>query len=213
MSGVNLLDTRTPYRSSSTHVHLNIITPTSQTGSPGLTLYQRAIHNLIRGPHRERASRCKIVSDRLKSSRDPIEYINKLIDQCTTRGGSEGLDIGIDVLSLHGDLVLQYASEFQKRDAKRWGEEKESHRHHFNDDAWYILLRSAARSNLEPGQKVSMLRYCFFYGPESVREAGVHALGDMGGTVAVRLLLDLRDSDRSLAVREAASEVLNDLEA
>jgi hypothetical protein len=212
MSRATLLDTRTPYRSRNTQTQLNTTAPTSQTGSPGLTLFRRAVHDLVRSSHQERAVRRENVIGRLRASRDPMGYINELIDHCAVWGGSEGLDIGIDVLSQFGDLVLQYAREFWKKDVERWGAEEDSHRHHFNDDAWYILLRSAARSDLEPWQKAPMLLSCSIDGPKSVREAGAHALGDMGGAVAARLLRRLRDSDHNPSVRAAATEVLDDLE-
>ena len=212
MSSARLLDTRTPYQSRSPQTHLNTAAPTSQTGSPGLTFFQRAVHDLILSSHRDRATRRQNVIDRLRASRDPMGYINELIDHCAVRGGPEGLDIGIDVLSQFGDMVLQYARDFWKSDVKRWGSGEDSHRHHYNDDAWYILLRSAARSDLDPWQKVQMLLYCSIDGPKSVREAGVHAFGDLGGPVAARLLRRLRESDRSPSVREAAIEVLDDLE-
>ncbi len=212
MSSAMMLDTGSLYRSRSTHTNLQIFSPTSQTGSPDLTLFRRAVHDLVRSSHQERAARRENVIDRLRASSDPMAYLNELIDHCTMRGGSEGLDIGIDVLSQFGDLVLQYAREFWKQDVKRWGAEEDSHRHHFNDDAWYILLRSAARSDLEPWQKVQMLLYCSIDGPGSVREAGVQAFGDLGGAVAARLLRRLRDSDPSPSVRKAATEVLDDLE-
>jgi hypothetical protein len=193
-------------------MHLDTTSPLSQTGSPGLTLFQREVHELVRSPHRQRAVRRQKVIDRLRESRDPMGYINELIDQCAVKGGCEGLDIGIDVLSQFGDLVLQYSREFWKKDVRRWGEQKGSRRHHFNDDAWYILLRAASRSNLEPWQKVQMLLYCSMDGPESVREAGIHAFGDLGGPVAIRLLHRLHETDGSPSVREAAAAVLDDLE-
>jgi hypothetical protein len=193
-------------------MHLNITAPPSQTGSPGLTFFQRAVHELIRSPHRERAARRQKVIDRLRASRDPMGYISELIDQCAVKGGCDGLDIGIDVLSQFGDLVLQYAREFWKKDVRRWREQKGSHRHHFNDDAWYVLLRAAARADLEPWQKIQMLRYCSMDGPESVREAAIHALGDLGGPAAIRFLRRLHETDRSPSVREATAVVLDDLE-
>src|SRR5271165_2188596 len=103
----NRLDTRTPYQSGSPRMRSNTTAPTSQTGSPNLTLFQRAVHDLLRSSHRERAARRNNVIERLRASRDPMGYISELIDQCAVKGGSEGLDIGIDVLSQFGDLVLQ----------------------------------------------------------------------------------------------------------
>ncbi len=124
-------------------------------------------------------------------------YINELIEQCAVKGGSEGLDIGIDVLSQFGELTLLYAREFWKQDWERWSNSKGAPRHHFNDDAWYILLRAAARSSLEPWQKMQMLLYCSLDGTESIREAGIHAIGDMGGPLGSRLLRRIEKGERS----------------
>ena len=81
-----------------------------------------------------------------------------------------------------------------------------------NDDAWYILLRAAARSDLEPWQKMQILLYCSMDGTESIREAGIHALGDMGGPVAARLLRRIAEGEHSPSVLQAVAEVLADLE-
>lgn len=214
MSSAALLDTRTPYdRNRSSSTHLNKVASGSQTGSPGLTFFRRAIHDLLRSGHRERAACRKNVSDRLMASRDPVAYINELIEECVIKGGSEGLDIGIDVLSGFGGLVFQYASGFWRKDVvNRWGGNQDPHRHHMNDDVWYVLLRAAATSDMDPWQKFQMLSYCGTDGPTGVREAAVHALGDLGGDDAVRFLRHMRDSDSSLMVREVATEVLGDLE-
>jgi hypothetical protein len=213
MSSATVLDTRTPYRSRGTQSPAMTTTAsTSQTGSPGLTFFQRSVHELVRSSHRDRAARRKSVIDRLRGSRDPMGYVNELIEQCAVKGGSEGLDIGIDVLSQFGELTLQYAREFWKKDWERWGERKGPARHHFNDDAWYILLRAAARSDLEPWQKMQMLLYCSMDGTESIREAGIHALGDMGGPLAARLLRRIEKGERSPSVLQAVAEVLADLE-
>ncbi len=181
-------------------------------GLPGLMVFRRGVDELVCSPHRERAAYRETVIERLRASSDPIAYLSELIDHCTMRGGPEGLDIGIDVLSQFGDLVLRYAREFWKQEVMRWDVEENSRRHHFNDDAWYILLRAAARSDLDPWQKVQMLLDYSMDGPRSVREAGVRAFGDMGGAVATRLLRQLRESDPSPSIREAATEVLEDLE-
>jgi phage FluMu protein gp41 len=45
-----------------------------------------------------------------------------------------------------------------------------------------------------------------------VREASVRALGDVGGPITVRLIRRLGGTDASPMVREAAEEVLHDLE-
>jgi hypothetical protein len=212
MGSPSVLDTRTPYRSRNTQAPWDTTASSSQTGTPGLTLFQRAVHELIRSSHLDRSERRTNVVDRLRKSRDPMGYINELIDQCAVKGGSEGLDIAIDVLTQFGDLVIQYAREFWKKDWERWVKRTGGERHHYNDDAWYILLRAAARSGLEPWQKVQMLLYCSMDGTESIREAGIHAIGDMGGPVAARLLRRIEQGERSASVRQAIDDVLDDLE-
>jgi|GEM_PF-2605925 len=212
MSGATLLDTSTPYRSRGTQTSAMVTATTSQTGSASLTFFQRAVHSLVCRSHRDRTACRKDVAARLRNSRDPMSFINELIEQCVVKGGSEGLDLCIDVLSQFGELTIQYAREFWKKDWERWTGKKGSARHHFNDDAWYILLRAAAQSDLEPWLKTQMLLYCALDGTESIREASIHALGDMGGPVATRLLRRIKQGESSKSVLQAITEVLADLE-
>lgn len=212
MSRSTMIDTRTAYGGRNTQPSMTTTASTTQTGSPGLTLFQRAVHELVRSSHRDRAALRENVIRRLQSARAPIEYISELIDQCAVKGGSEGLDVAIDVLSHFGDLTIHYAREFWKKDCLRWSASNGAPRHHFNDDAWYILLRAAARSDLEPRQKLPMLLSCSLDGTESVREAGIHAIGDMGEELGSLLLRRIEKGERSPSVRQAIAEVLDDLE-
>ncbi|WP_422932210.1 HEAT repeat domain-containing protein [Singulisphaera sp. PoT] len=212
MSSAPVLDTRSPYQTRSTQPHMTITATSSQTGSPGLTLFNRAVHDLIRSSHQDRSTCRTKVINRLRSARDPIAYINELIDECAVKGGSDGLDIGIDVLSQFGEHVFQYAWEFLKKDYERWCDTQEVPRHHFNDDAWYILLRAAAQSDLEPWQKFHMVLYSLESGTESIQEASIRALGDIGGDGALDILRETLQGNPSPSVRQAIIEVLDDLE-
>ena len=49
-------------------------------------------------------------------------------------------------------------------------------------------------------------------GSPSIREAAVHALGDVGGPDAVDLIREISEKDDSPMVRATAVEVLHDLE-
>lgn len=210
MSSASVLDTRTPYRGARTHMETTA--PASQTGSAGLTIFQRHVHQLIRSSHPERAARREAVIDRLRASRDPMNYLNELLEQCVLGGGPEGLDIAIDVLSQFGGLVIEYSREFWRKDVKRWQMPVIQACHHMNDDIWYVLLRAAAASGLDVWQKLPILSYCAADGTVSVREASIRALGDVGGPGAARLIHRLGSTDASTMVREAAAEVLDDLE-
>jgi hypothetical protein len=182
----------------------------TQTGSIGISLFRRSVQHLITSHH---ASRDKLridIQNRLKTSRDPEGYLDVLLEECVTKGGPEGLDIAIDTLTPFGSLVLSYARRFWQRDYERW--EDGSTKHHINDDVWYVLLRSAARSNLESWDKIAMLNYCATDGTASIREAAIHALGDVGGVVSARLIRKITQRDPSRMVRETAQEILSDLE-
>lgn len=212
MSSVAGLDTRAPYRGlvqqgSGTTTFVN-----SQTGSPSLTLFRRNVQELIRGHHRDREALREKVVHRLRGARDPIGFLNQLLDQCIAEGGGDGLDVAIDVLSQFGEFTLQYAREFWKKDYDRWRRREGPPRHHFNDDAWYVLLRATARSNLDPWLKKQLLRYCATDGTESIREAGIRAIGDLGESDALRLLHSVKDRETSPSVVRAIAEVLDDLE-
>ena len=210
MSSGLLLDTRAPVRSK----RMQVRPPDhpSQTNSAGLVFFRPLVRQLVRGNHRERAALRKVVIERLRDSRDPMRFIGVLLDLCVLDYRSEGMDIAIDVLTHFGGHVIEYAREFWRNDVTRWEEKPPHPRHHIHDDIWYVLLRAAGASNLDTLQKITMLSYCAADGPAVVREASVRALGDMGGKVAARLVRRLGGTDVSPMVREAAAEVLDDLE-
>ena len=210
MSSATLIDTRAPYQG--TKRRLTTTVSTSQMGSPSLTLFRRSVHTLIRSSHRVRADQRNAVIERLRFSRDPMGYVNALLEECVAEGGPDGLDIVIDVLSNFPELTLQYAREFWRLDLTRLEKASDIPRHHLNDDVWYVLLRSAGSSAMDTFQKVGMLMYFAADGPESVREASIHALGDMGGNTAIRLLRRLRLAETHASVKETITQVLDDLE-
>jgi hypothetical protein len=210
MSSGLLLDTRAPVRS--TRMHVKPLEHPSQTSSTGLVFFRHLVQQLIRSNHRDRAALRQVVIERLRMSRDPMGYVGELLDQCVVDNRSEGMDIAIDVLTHFGGRVIEYAYAFWRKDVKRWETQPPHPRHHIHDDIWYVLLRAAGASNLDMLQKVAMLNTCAAAGTPVVREASVRALGDMGGVSAARLVRHLGETDASPMVREAAAEVLADLE-
>ncbi len=210
MASGTLLDTRASVRNPK--LHEQPPDSSSQTQTAGLVFFRHLVQQLVRSTHHDRAARRKAVIDRLRSSREPIGYIGELLDQCAVEHRSEGLAIAIDVLSHFGIHVIEFARQFWKKDVKRWEPSAAHLRHHVHDDIWYVLLRAAGASGLDAWQKIPMLSYCAVDGTPSVREASIRALADVGNPIAIRLIKRMGGTDKSAMVREAAEEVLVDLE-
>jgi hypothetical protein len=169
------------------------------------------VRRLIDAPHRDRPARRAEVVDRLRTGPDRGDCLDTLLRECTERGGPDGLDLAIDVLARCGTLAADRARDLWHEDAGRWGGMSYPG-HHRNDDVWYVLLRALGRSEVDPWRKLAILNYCAMDGPVSVREAAVRGLGDMGEPGMIRLLRRIAWSDPYRAVREAAAEVIADLE-
>jgi hypothetical protein len=203
-----LLDTRTHYQSE--REGFDTSTPASLVGSAGLTLFQRLLRQMVESIHADRAVLREKVVSRLNECRDPMRYIDTILDECIVRGGPEGLEIAVDVLSKFGSLVLEYSLKLLVKDRERWKSHQASSPHVMTDDVWYVLLRSAASSDLERWMKLPIIRYCLENGTPSIREACVCALGDLD-PIPVDLLR-IASHDENQMVRQAAADVLEDLE-
>lgn len=210
MASAAMLDTRTSVRNS--QLHAQAPESSSQTQTAGLVFFRDLAQRLATSDHFRRPVLRQTVIDRLRTSRDPIRYIGELLDQCVIEHRSEGLDVAIDVLSQFGVHVIEFARQFWKQDVPRWDPAVASPRHHAHDDIWYVLLRAVGASGLDAWQKVPMLSCCAADGTPSVREASIRALADVGDPIAIRLIQRLGGADESAMVREAAEEVLADLE-
>jgi hypothetical protein len=176
------------------------------------TSHADLIRRLIAAPHRDRpALRAEVVA-RLRTGPDRGDCLDTLLRECTERGGPDGLDLAIDALAQCGDLAADRARDLWHDDVPRWADLAPHPRLHRHDDVWYVLLRAVGRAEVDPWRKLIVLSYCALDGTPSVREAAVRGLGDMGEPGTIRLLQQVGATDPSRAVREAAAEVLADLE-
>jgi HEAT repeats len=210
MASVTSLDTRTAVRSAG--MRAQPPDNSSQTQTTGQVFFRPLVNQLVNSSHRERAALRQAVIERIRISHEPIIYIGELLDQCVVGHRSEGIDIAIDVLEHFGSHVIEYARQFLRKDVERWEAKGAPPRHHIHDDIWYVLLRAVGSSGLDTLQKIQMLSYCAADGTPNVREASVRALGDIGSPDALRLIRRQGGTDSSAMVREAAGEVLDDLE-
>ncbi|WP_165253524.1 HEAT repeat domain-containing protein [Paludisphaera soli] len=216
--GMDVLPFNPPYGayealSRNTQPQTDASAASTRTGILDSTFFKQAVEDMIRSPIRDRATHLDRVSKELADSDAPLEAIETLIQECVQRGGTDGLDIAVDILCSFGDLAIKYAVRILPGDISRWDAAREFPRFDRKDEVWYILLRAVGRSNLSVNRKFPMLSDCVAKGNESIRLASIQAIGDMGGPTAVRLLKHVIENEVDADIREAASEVLDDLEA
>ena len=214
-----MLDTRSPSRASRRPLHRPVVDPPMETRgfSVDLGLFRRLVRVLIIAPRRDRAEIAAKVVKHVRESRRPLECLKHLLFECAADGGTDGLDIAVDVLARVGHAVLVTADRFLKIDLARW-EKLNLHRHSVNDDVWYALIRGIARADLPGMQKMmAMTQMLRTTTPSSVIEAVAHALGDLACAEPrmrqfVRAVLNHLANHASPAVRETTAEVLRDME-
>src|SRR5690606_35594432 len=115
-------------------------------------------------------------------------YIGELLDLCIYEGGPDGLDTAIDVLSETGNFTLDCVYQFIRKDFKNWAEESRCGGQSV-DDVWYVLARALAKSDLDhESVTLPILTLGLRFVTANIREATTHALGAVGGELAINLL-------------------------
>lgn len=165
------------------------------------------MHEKARGANR-RSLRDVCVSY-LKFSPQADRLIHELVLECTKRKSPDRLDIAIDILQELGDNLYDYAFKFFQCDITQWNHLLPGRTYKPDDDYWYILLRSVARSSIDDSKKLSFVWSCRETSHRGVLEGLVDALGDIGNAAAMEKLGILsRHGDSFIA--QLAREVLED---
>jgi hypothetical protein len=177
---------------------------------PRLMEFRRAVRELLRGPANHRKDKRREIIQRIRSSQLPRLYVQEVLRECSTGGGPDSLDIGIDILSQTGPLALEFAQDFLPRDAQRWSPTP-TIAHHLHDDFWDILLRAAARATPDRPETLGLIRSCARAGNRGLRDAVILALYDLGTQDARTLLAEMAQNDDDAMIRHDAQELLEDL--
>jgi hypothetical protein len=132
-----------------------------------------------------------------------------LLDLCIHKGGPDGLDVAIDVLSQVPDLLSKYIFSFVKQDAKNWKQIPLKSR--ASDDVWYVLARAIAQSGFEPDFLKLPIILLGQRGTWSMRDGTLRALADLGGPIA-RKTVEAATMDDDAFVQATARELLESWE-
>ncbi len=188
------------------------MTKANQTSAgeiPRLREFRQKLDELLRSPYEERAERRRELAGQIHGEATPALFLNDVLRQCSTAGGPDGLDVGIDLLSGFDSDLLDVYCNIVSTDRSRWALRLPAR--HVYDYVLYILLRALARTSLPPETILAALQDCLLAGTDSIREAATHALGDLGGAAAKELLAQAASQDKDPHVRESAREALEDL--
>lgn len=203
------LETRSPYRGSPM---LNNVRPASQSGRVGLELFRNTIRELLHCPAQRVAALHNEAGNQIRLALDPVPYVEALLDLCISNRSAGSMDFAIDLLAQMGELALRFAQEFYNEDAPRWANQP-TFALRFNGDVWFVLLRSAARAQVNPRELLALLRACLTAGNRGIREAAVEGLYDLRTPEAKRLLAEVATKDADPLIQRLAHDNLNDLKA
>jgi hypothetical protein len=178
---------------------------------PQLAEFSEVLCKMLEEPSSVRALDLVELARVIQSAPVPSFYIQEALRQCTTRGRGFGLDIGVDLLSLVGPLILPFASDFLRRDRTRWSQTPTIAQHE-KDDYWYVLLGALARSGLAEDDFYGLIEACGQAGQRSLRDAAVLALYELASPRARARVEAFAQQDSDSFIRDSARELLEDLE-
>lgn len=130
----------------------------------------------------------KVVVEYLMFSPISDSLISELITNSIKHSRPDRLDVPIDVLGQLGDVIYDYAYQFLVDDIKSWSHLHGDRAYEPNDDYWYILLRSVARSSVETQKRIRYANMCAGATSRGVLEGVVEALGDIDTEDAYAML-------------------------
>ncbi len=179
--------------------------------APRLHDFREQFGMFLRAPLSQQSANRSAIVARIRSSADPALYLHEVLRQCSLGGGGpNSFDLAIDLLSQFDNALLEILESFLDFERSRWNQLATAH--HVNDDVCYILLRALARSSVGFQIRLDVIAGCLKHGTNSIREAAVHALGDLGGDAAKNLLQTALRQDLDRHVRESAQEALDDMD-
>jgi len=191
-------------------IHTNDHFDTDEDDFEGeLVRFRMIIHMHEKARGASRRSLREVCVSYLKFSPQADRLINELILECTKLKSPDRLDLAIDILQELGDALYDYAFKFFQCDVTQWNYLLPGRTYEPDDDYWYILLRSVARSSIDDSKKLSFVWSCRETSHRGVLEGLVEALGDIGSAAAMEKLGILsRHEDNFIA--QLAHEVLKD---
>lgn len=180
-------------------------------GMAGLAVFRRLMRLLLDSPSADSAQRRATAIRIIGIAQDPEPYIDEVLTICSAHRSVDRLNVAIDILSQTGETIRAYAWAYLRRDIEEW-HRLSQRAYEPNDDYWYILLRSVARTKADDNLKFLFVKMCSGAATRGIREAVVEALGDLGTTPAKSLLRQLAEGNEDAFIRRAAREALDDVE-
>lgn len=164
----------------------------------------------VRASGEERSKLRGVLVEYLRYSTTSNDLINELICFCVELRDPRRLDIGVDILSQLDKQIYSYAYNFLVDDIKNWSHLYPGRSYEPNDDSWYILLKSVARSSVADEQKLSFVSMCKDAESRGMKEAVVEALSDLDTDEARKLLARFTEDGDPFIAKLALQELDQD---
>lgn len=148
-----------------------------------------------------------VVIEYLSFSPISDSLITELIVSSIKHNGPDRLDVPIDILEHLGEAIYDYAYQFLVDDIKSWNHLHSGRAYEPDDDYWYILLRSVARSKIAAQKRIRYANMCAGASSRGVLEGVVEALGDIETTDALAMLKSQFFDHDDMFIRDLAREV------
>lgn len=171
------IDTRSPRRRAP---HQGGSVLSTKGPSPTVAQFRSLAERYARCPYRERDDlRARLVAF-IRSTRYPGRCVNELLDECLSRGGADGMELAIEVLSQTPVPTLEAAREFRIGNRAKWVEarQRNDRRTSLPHDVWHVLLRAACQS-ADFFDGLELLLASVYLGPDNFRESVASAVTDM----------------------------------
>ena len=176
-----------------------------------LALLRILLGRLCKGQSPEKSRRTlHDLLELIRGTDNPRELLVETLDYCVRKGGVEGLEIAIDILTHFPAQVQEYVPLFLATDEANWS--MTPRRSRTEDDAWYVLAHVLAQGAQKDQQKFAQIA-AGLKGTWSMRDGSLRALAQVGGPEAREIIERFaQDNSEDAFVRETAQELLDSWE-
>lgn len=168
-----------------------------------------SIRRLLASPPSRRAA---LRDELVKRIHDDAGATLEFARVCATECGTEGHDLGVDLLAGAGTLAYRAARVLLRQDGPAWANCPPTAQRN-EDEVWAVLLRGMARGHSSRSEALQLLEECAGAPHRGLLVAVAEALGDLRNPEAAARLREMAGAKTDPLVREVIANALDDMES